>query len=59
MIEKFKRLYIKGSFERREWNEMKRIILEYFFILLFECFNEMNGKLILLFWNLSGNEWNE
>ena len=38
---------------------MKRIILEYFFILFFESFNGMNGKLILLFWNLSGNEWNE
>ena len=38
---------------------MKRINLEYFFIPLFESFNGMNGKLILLFWNLSGNEWNE
>ena len=37
---------------------MKRIILEYSFIPLFESFNGGNEKLISLFGSLSGREWN-
>ena len=35
---------------------MKRIILEYSFLLLFESFNEGNGKFIHLFKSLSERE---
>ena len=35
---------------------MKRIILKYSFISLFESFNGENGKLIPLFGSLSGRE---
>ena len=38
---------------------MKRIILEYSSILLFESFNGRNGKFILLFESLSESEWVE
>ena len=37
---------------------MKRIILEYSSILLFESFNRGNGELILLFGSLSRSERN-
>ena len=37
---------------------MKRIILEYFSIPLFESFNGRNGKHISLFESLSGRERN-
>ena len=37
-----------------EWKGMKRIILEYSSIILFESFNGGNEKLILLFESLSG-----
>ena len=42
-----------------EWKKMKRIILEYSFIPLFESFNGRNEKPIPLFRSLSGREWNE
>ena len=42
-----------------EWKVMKRIILEYSSLPLFESFNGGNGKLILLFGSLSGKEWNK
>ena len=51
--------FSKGSFGRREWNGMKRIILEYSSIPLFGSFNGGNEKLIPLFGSLSGREWNE
>ena len=38
---------------------MKRIILEYSSIILFESFNGKNKKFIILFESLSGREWNE
>ena len=38
---------------------MKRVILEYSSLPLFESFNRGNGKLILLFRSLSRREWNE
>ena len=41
-----------------EWKGMKRIILEYSSLPLFESFNGENGKLILLFGSLSSREWN-
>ena len=37
---------------------MKRIILGYFSLLLFESFNGGNEKFIPLFGSLSGKEWN-
>ena len=49
---------IQASFRRREWNGMKRIILEYFSLLLFGSFNGGNEKLIPLFGSLSRREWN-
>ena len=42
-----------------EWKRIKRIILEYSSLPLFESFNGGNGKLIPLFGSLSGREWNE
>ena len=48
----------KASFERREWNGMKRIISEYSSPPLFGSFNGGNGKSILLFGSLSRREWN-
>ena len=48
----------KVSFGRREWNGMKRIILEYSSLPLFGSFNGGNGKSIPLFGSLSGREWN-
>ena len=39
-----------------EWKRMKRIILKYSFIPLFESFNGGNGKLIPLFESLSRRE---
>jgi len=39
-----------------KWKGMKIIILDYFFIPLFESFNEGNGKFILLSRSLSGME---
>ena len=39
-----------------EWKGIKRIILEYFFILLFGSFNVGNGKSIPLFGSLSERE---
>ena len=58
-----KKVNNKASFGRREWNRMewkwmKRIILEYPSIPLFESFNWGNGKSIPLFESLSGREWN-
>ena len=41
-----------------KWKRMKRIILEYSSILLFESFNGGNGKFILLLESLSGRELN-
>ena len=41
-----------------EWKGIKRIILEYSFLLLFESFNGGNGKFILLFGSLSERKWN-
>ena len=41
-----------------EWKEMKKIILEYSSLLLFESFNGRNGKPILLFESLSERKWN-
>ena len=49
----------KASFGKREWKEMKRIILEYSFFPLFGSFNGGNAKLIPLFGSLSGREWNK
>ena len=48
----------QASFGRREWNGMKRIILEYFFLPLFGSFNGGNGKFIPLFGSLSERKWN-
>ena len=42
-----------------EMKGMKRIILEYSFILLFGSFNGGNGKSIPLFGSLSRREWNK
>ena len=42
-----------------EWKGIKRIILEYSSLPLFESFNGGNEKLIPLFGSLSGREWNE
>ena len=39
-----------------EWKGMKRIILEYSSLPLFESFNGENGKPIPLFESLSGRE---
>ena len=41
-----------------EWKEMKKIILEYSSLPLFESFNGRNGKPILLFESLSERKWN-
>ena len=48
----------QASFERREWNEIERIILKYSSFPLFGSFNGGNGKLIFLFGSLSEREWN-
>ena len=45
-----------GGGNGMEWKGMKRIILEYFSIFLFESFNEENGKSIPLFEGLSRRE---
>ena len=42
-----------------EWKGMKRIILEYSSLPLFESFNGGNRKSISLFGSLSGREWNK
>ena len=47
-----------GGGNRMELKGMKRIILEYFSIPLFESFNGGNEKFIPLFESLSGSEWN-
>ena len=54
---------IKDNFHLRggngmEWKWMKRIILEYSSLPLFESFNRGNGKSILLSGSLSEREWN-
>jgi len=41
----------------REWKRMKRIILEYYSLPLFESFYKGNGKSISFFGSLSGREW--
>ena len=46
------------SFRRRDWKWMKKIILEYSSIPLFESFNGRNWKLISLFESLSGRKRN-
>ena len=48
----------KASFRRRECKWMKRIILEYYFLPLFESINGGNRKSIPLFRSLSRKEWN-
>lgn len=41
-----------------ECKGMKRIILEYYSLPLFESSDGGNGKFIPLFWSLSESEWN-
>ena len=47
-----------GGGNEIEQKGMKRIILEYSFIYLFESFNGGTWKFIPLFGSLSGSEWN-
>ena len=51
-------LIFRSSFRRREWNGIKRIILEYSSLPLFGSFNGLNGKSIISFRSLIGREWN-
>ena len=50
-------LYL-GGVNRIEWNEMKRIFLEYSSFPLFGSFNRGNKKSIPLFESLNGMELN-
>ena len=47
-----------GGENEIKWKEMKRIILEYSSLPLFESFNGRKRKLIPLFGSLNGREWN-
>ena len=47
-----------GEGNGMKWKGMKRIILKYSSLPLFESFNKGNGKSILLFESLSEREWN-
>ena len=47
-----------GGGNGMKWKRMKKIILEYSFVPLFESFNEGNRKFISLFESLSEKEWN-
>ena len=47
-----------GGGNGMEWKGIKRIILEYFSLLLFGSFNGGNGKSIPLFGSLSERELN-
>ena len=47
-----------GGENGMKWKGMKKIILKYSSLPLFESFNGRNGKHIPLFRSLSGREWN-